>query len=163
MINGLNIDLGHNRQHCLNCYPYKQKEKTIRICVKCGKEFPPTAYINGGRRVLTSRKYCLECSPFKKRKFCGPKRNFDNITNNKTHYSTKKRQEIKEKAIIYKGGKCIRCGYNRCHAALEFHHRDPIMKNFQIGGYITNWTMIRKELDKCDLVCANCHRIVHYS
>ena len=45
----------------------------------------------------------------------------------------KHRQEIKEKAIQYKGGCCEICGYNKCAAALEFHHLDPNEKD---GNYI---------------------------
>ena len=58
----------------------------------------------------------------------------------------------------YKGGKCIVCGYNRCITALEFHHLDPSEKDFAIGGKTIAWDKLKVELDKCVLVCANCHR-----
>ncbi len=65
----------------------------------------------------------------------------------------------KKRAVDYKGGKCQNCGYSKCLKALEFHHRDPKKKRFTIAR-LTNpeWSKIRKELDKCDLLCANCHR-----
>ena len=73
----------------------------------------------------------------------------------------KRRKNIKEKAIAYKGGKCQICGYNKCMAALEFHHLNPNEKDFQIANFYTrNWKDIKKELDKCILLCANCHREV---
>ena len=63
----------------------------------------------------------------------------------------------------YKGGKCVLCGYNKYLGALDFHHLDPTQKGFEIStrGLTRSWEKIRKELDKCVLVCANCHRELH--
>ena len=72
------------------------------------------------------------------------------------------RRRTKEKAVFYKGGKCQQCEYDKCIAALEFHHRDPAAKEFRLSsGKTRNWDKVQKELDKCDLLCANCHREVH--
>lgn len=72
---------------------------------------------------------------------------------------TKKRKQLKEKAVEYKGGSCILCGYNRCLAALDFHHLDPSQKDFKLSDmYSKSWKSVLEELDKCVLVCANCHR-----
>lgn len=75
----------------------------------------------------------------------------------------KRREKIKELAIKYKGGKCCICGYNKCYRALEFHHLDPNSKDFSIGrnGHTRAWERVKLELDKCILVCANCHRELH--
>ncbi len=72
----------------------------------------------------------------------------------------KRRKVLKEKSVQYKGGKCELCGYNKCVEALDFHHLDPMTKKFGIGhkGYTRSWQEIQNELDKCILVCANCHR-----
>lgn len=77
---------------------------------------------------------------------------------------SKRRKKIKELAIEYKGSKCQNCGYNKCKDALEFHHIDPLEKDFAIGskGYTRSWDRVKKELDKCILVCANCHREIHH-
>src|ERR1044072_4247109 len=65
-------------------------------------------------------------------------------------------------AIAYKGGRCQRCSYDRHYAALEFHHRDPSAKDVQWSKLrLRSWKAILAELDKCDLLCANCHREVH--
>ena len=71
--------------------------------------------------------------------------------------------KLKEQAIAYLGGKCERCGYNRCNAALDFHHKDPSQKDFGIAakGHTRSWDAIKKELDKCELVCSNCHREIN--
>ncbi len=74
-----------------------------------------------------------------------------------------KAQEIKKKAVAYKGGCCEICGYNRCLAALTFHHRDPSQKDFGISDImnIVTHRKLKNELDKCHLLCLNCHSEVH--
>lgn len=72
------------------------------------------------------------------------------------------RKKNKERAVEYKGGKCLVCGYSKCITALEFHHLDPAQKDFSISANSNKaWYKIENELDKCILVCANCHREVH--
>ena len=59
----------------------------------------------------------------------------------------------------YKGGNCIFCGYNKSLSALEFHHMNPQKKD----GIKAHWSFEKSktELDKCILLCANCHREFH--
>lgn len=72
------------------------------------------------------------------------------------------RKELKIKAVEYKGGKCEICGYSKSMSALEFHHTDPSIKEKNIARYSTRqWEKVVDELDKCILVCANCHREIH--
>ncbi len=83
---------------------------------------------------------------------------------NKRNYTNFKnaRKRLKERLVEYKGGKCEICGYNRCISALEFHHLDPSQKDFAIcSGDVKSYETMRKEVDKCILVCANCHREIH--
>ena len=72
----------------------------------------------------------------------------------------KRRRILKQKSVEYKGGKCVCCGYSKYVGVLDFHHLDPSLKDFSIGakGYTRSWEKIQAELDKCILVCANCHR-----
>ena len=64
--------------------------------------------------------------------------------------------------IEYKGGSCAMCGYNKCDSALQFHHKDPKTKRFVLSGnHCRNWESLKTELDKCELVCANCHSEIH--
>ena len=73
------------------------------------------------------------------------------------------RKRLKEKLVQYKGGKCEICGYNKCIIALEFHHLDPTQKDFNIGnGNVVAFEKAKEEVDKCILVCSNCHREIHY-
>jgi predicted HNH restriction endonuclease len=75
----------------------------------------------------------------------------------------KRRKKIRQMAIEYKGGRCQKCGYNTCVDALEFHHSDSSLKDFSISekGYTRSWVATKEELDKCILLCANCHREIH--
>ena len=75
----------------------------------------------------------------------------------------KRREKTKELLVEYKGGKCEICGYDKCVEALEFHHINPDEKDFGIGqkGYTRSFERNKAEVDKCILVCANCHREIH--
>ena len=66
---------------------------------------------------------------------------------------------LKEEA----GNCCSRCGYDKCLAALEFHHTDPTVKEGGIIGSTASLAKQRVEAEKCILVCANCHRELHNS
>ncbi len=75
---------------------------------------------------------------------------------------SKRRRAIKALAIGYKGGRCQLCGYDKYQGALDLHHIDRKRKEFSISdkGHSRSWERVKKELDKCILVCANCHREV---
>jgi 5-methylcytosine-specific restriction endonuclease McrA len=75
----------------------------------------------------------------------------------------KRRKKLKSLSIAYMGGSCQNCGYLKCEGALEFHHKDSKEKDFGIaqGGYTRGWEYLKKELDKCIMLCSNCHREEH--
>lgn len=77
-------------------------------------------------------------------------------------YANQKSRGLRRKnqLLIAKGGKCTRCGYDRCLRALTFHHRDPLTKAFPLDARnCSNRSddVLATEADKCDLLCANCH------
>jgi hypothetical protein len=145
-------------------------------CVKCGKSIPLTIKINGVKKILSNRRSrCLECKPFGKRgrdKSDETSKKMSNYHNwsdeRKNEHRIKMRyktQGRKKELIDLKGGKCIKCGYNKCDRALTFHHRVPSEKRFglditNIMRYPKNEVLI--ELDKCDLLCSNCHTELHF-
>lgn len=153
------------------------------ICKKCNNNFSVRQRIDGKYHNLQNRKYCIECSPFDKHNTSqihivpSDKKIFCTICKREYIYDSKKghtltkcnscavnerRLKIKKQAIEYKGGECERCGYNKCLSALEFHHSDPDKKEFSLSGsHCYSWEKIKKELDKCILICANCHREIH--
>ena len=84
------------------------------------------------------------------------RRNYNRVKN--------RRQKLKEKGILFLGGKCSNCSYDKCTSALEFHHVDPKQKEFTIGqNTCMSWDKIKNELGKCILLCSNCHRELHHN
>lgn len=111
----------------------------IRVCKICEKEKPLAEFIQS--RGIKQRR-CKEC-----------------IYARGTQY----KQKNKLKAIAYKGGKCVDCGYVGNPAVYEFHHLDESGKDREPNQLMgCKWENITKEIDKCVLLCANCHRIRHH-
>lgn len=157
------------------------------ICAKCGNEFPRWMILEGKYRSFTSRKYCLDCSPFNRHntkqlhqpqddnphricRICGRRFDYAGKHNKPGHRkavcnscrTTVRAQQRKQAAVTYKGGKCIRCGYNKFLEALCFHHRDADEKEVPISyALFRSWEFAKAELNKCDLLCLNCHAEVH--
>ena|ERR1035441_4767746 len=120
----------------------------IRNCEYCDKPFETN---------LSVKRFCSrECQQFVKAKRRYQRRGGSIAV--KTL-----RNELKNKYIQYKGGKCLICGYNRCVRALKFHHINPALKRFEISNSSQDvpWQTIQIELDKCVLVCGNCHDEIH--
>lgn len=78
---------------------------------------------------------------------------------------TRKRKKIKKQLVEYFGGQCESCGYNKCIAALDFHHKNPNDKNFGIShrGLTRSFKKVLMEAKKCILLCSNCHRELEHS
>ena len=98
------------------------------------------------------------CEQYAKIKYCSEK------CKNKASVD-RYRKRLKLKAVEYMGGRCKLCGYDKYIGALQFHHLDPLEKDFGIssGGHTRKWSAVKKELDKCILLCSNCHTEVHAS
>ena len=116
----------------------------IKQCEICNSNFET---VPGGN----SRKYCFDCSP------SYPK------GGSRAKTISALRKAMKKEAIRRKGSKCEICGYNKCTAALNFHHLDASQKEFSLAqsGVIHSWTEFWNEAQKCQLLCANCHAEVH--
>jgi hypothetical protein len=150
-INGERKNL-HNRKYCLECSPWGQHNtKKIEIdstaigvkkCFMCGEiKQHADFYIHKCGRLKISA-YCKECS--KKERI-------------------ERYRCFKKKCVDYLGGKCKLCGYNKCMEALDFHHTDKNEKEFGIANIKNNnFEKVKKELDKCILLCCRCHRELHY-
>jgi transposase len=72
---------------------------------------------------------------------------------------SRRRRKVKEILVEEAGGRCCRCGYERCLAALEFHHLDPTQKRFTMSnrGVARSLEKARAEAAKWVLLCGNCH------
>lgn len=101
------------------------------------------------------------------RKYCGKKCKRKSINAKFQSYNSQKRRGLNRKRqfVILKGGKCSICGYNRNLAGLTFHHEDPAQKELGLNiRKLSNNSIskLKKEIDKCILVCHNCHMELHY-
>ena len=118
-------------------------ETKPKTCILCQKEFIPN---------VPNRVYCFDCSP----------EGADCATAQRL-----KKRALKHYLIKLKGGKCERCGYDKCEGSLQFHHTDPSQKEFtfsHVNLNDSNFSIERfvQEVEKCELLCANCHFEEHY-
>jgi len=121
--------------------------------------------------VSIGKKHCPRCCETKKisefytRKSTGRNDLGGYCKSCSNKYHTNRVKEVKIKMIEYKGGCCEKCSLTlkKSHySVFDFHHRDPREKdiNFTKIKY-QKWEVIKKEIDKCDLLCSNCHRLEH--
>jgi 5-methylcytosine-specific restriction endonuclease McrA len=141
----------NSRKYCLGCSPFgKHNTKKIqdsefkqvhRICKKCNIKKDIDDFYKRSR----NDSYHHNC------KKCFNLARTECFRNNKIE------------AVKYKGGKCERCKYDKYVGALEFHHLNPEEKDFSMSSYrgtgINN--KVKEELDKCIMLCVNCHREEH--
>lgn len=110
------------------------KSLPTKECPLCGKTFTPKT------PAANQRICCYDCMP-------------DGVQLTRGAFLAK----LKER----QGGKCIRCGYDRCMKALEFHHLDPTQKDFTISNDHFKLKDAIEESKKCILICSNCHKELH--
>jgi predicted HNH restriction endonuclease len=78
-------------------------------------------------------------------------------------YQKETKRQRKLDAIQYLGGKCVFCQQTFHPAIYEFHHLDPTTKDRDPSKMLSlSWERLKSELDKCQLLCANCHRLAHH-
>lgn len=113
----------------------------FRVCPGCKTNKPRSEFYK--RRGIKGRSvYCKPCT---------------------TKQVVERQRAFKVQCVDYMGGECSKCGYSRHPSALEFHHLDPTQKDFTIARVRLNKlnAEIKKELDKCVILCSNCHREEH--
>lgn len=119
---------------------------------------------NRTSNIISGKKLCPRCKDDKdKSEFYQYKKSSSFCKKCILESNTERRLQTKQKAVDYLGGKCTSCGYNKCLAALEFHHINPKDKDKDYFNYRGGFTdTLKTELDKCVLLCANCHREKHH-
>ena len=103
-------------------------------------------------RILTRCKQCQQ--EYKRKYYQIPKNRIRQIA------KAKENKRIAREYIVSCKIKCIQCGEDHL-ATLDFHHRDPTKKEANIA-MITSLDLAIREIKKCDVLCANCHRALHY-
>ena len=125
-----------------------------RSCPNCGEVlaeemFGPRIRKSYKGKIYTSlRKYCRKCRYKIERHDIKP----EDVR--------RRRLARKLRAIELLGGKCVKCGYNKNPYVLDFNHKEGHIKEFSPSRIIQKraWDLVVKELAKCELLCANCHR-----
>ena len=113
---------------------------------------------------------CIHCGTTlsgRQRAFCSRKcKNTYNNANYQSYLSQQERGRTRKlKLLELKGKKCEICSYKKNYAALEFHHKNPGDKSFQLDlRSLSNrkWDVILEEARKCILICSNCHSELHH-
>ena len=77
---------------------------------------------------------------------------------------SEQRRKNKQKLVELFNSECKICGYNKCIRALQFHHLDPSKKEYALSenGICKSLEKMKKEAEKCILVCANCHAEIEH-
>lgn len=115
-------------------------------------------------------KKCIVCNlelTGKQTKFCSNKCKHKTQNNKHQNYIAQQKRGRDRKLELIKmfGSKCIVCGYNKNYSALCFHHQEPDKKDFQLDlRKLSNskWEKILEEVNKCILLCHNCHSELHH-
>lgn len=128
----------------------------IKICTKCKKEKSLSEFYVCKRDGVMAQ--CKDCQKVRSAKY--------HKENKKLACAATKRYKDRNKKFYkeYKKGlKCQICGENHS-ACLIFHHRNPNEKEFMIANSVTRMSIkcLMKEVAKCDVLCANCHKKLHY-
>jgi len=126
---------------CNAHYIRKRKNKPMEIPVRHHYKEGQTCAIEGCNKRPTSGGFCS------------------------THYNRHYRVRVWQAIIEEKGDQCQACKKSFPAVVYDLHHRDPQTKNFSVGAGIGNYSfeVLLAEANKCDLLCANCHRILHFS
>jgi 5-methylcytosine-specific restriction endonuclease McrA len=145
-----------------------KSQTTVRYWMKKYniKSSHPNKKNREGLPILNEKeRCCFKCKEvklvgefYKKKSFNGYHSYCKNCLN---EVAVERLQNIKKQCIEYKGGECVFCGYKNYYGALEFHHKNKKVKDFTIANSCMSFDKLKKELDKCELVCSNCHREVH--
>lgn len=126
-------------------------------CTKCGEEKSVTEFTKKARNKDGLNSRCRHCT----RKTVN-----NHYSNNKDYYKTKAHdhdkkvkkyiREVREKNV------CVSCGEDKWWR-LDFHHRNKDEKEYSIAAMRgQSLSVVQEELNKCDVLCANCHRDVHH-
>lgn len=137
----------------------KSHDGTSRQCTKCKvvksrSQFNLAAYSADG---LTS--WCKDCFAERNAILSTPE------FKEQTRIRDQSRKDAFRALVdeIKRSTPCKRCGGVFPPCVMDFHHREPAIKSFGIGtSGRAKLSRVKEEIAKCDLLCANCHRIVEF-
>ena len=127
-----------------------------KICTKCGEGKPLTEFALSSRNKDGRQYHCKEC---------GRQAGIENYNQNKDRYygvAKKRDRELREKIRKLKSVPCADCKQTFDPVCMDFDHLPEFKKSFGIAHMIRRrmaWSKIETEIAKCEVVCANCHRL----
>lgn len=127
-----------------------------KLCNKCGKVKPISEFGKNKTKKDGLQSQCKECVKIYKKQ---------HYENNKQYYIDKAKtykEKCREELNSYKSKLiCANCGESRWWL-LDFHHIDPSEKEGEISKLFNSPNKLKRELDKCIVLCSNCHRDLHF-
>lgn len=133
----------------------------MKLCKHCGKDKNEEEFAFRNKAKGVRRSICKECQR-KRDNF------YYNNSNKRKEYVKGGRKKDRERAKefianVKKNSTCKNCGDTRWYV-LDFHHRNDSEKSFNISrGHTKGFSTLQKEIDKCDILCSNCHRELHFN
>lgn len=134
----------------------------MKVCSRCNisKDLTEFGWRVKAKQIL--HYHCKECGRQDSKRWYknNKETHIRNVRKQKEHYTQIHRNYISSLNL-----KCSNCGFDH-PGALDFHHRDRLEKDLSISDMIlrgTSLNKIKKEIDKCDVLCSNCHRILHWN
>lgn len=125
-------------------------------CNKCGKDKPISEFSKNASKKDGLQSMCKECTKeYKKLHYATHKEDYKNRNKAYREHNREWVNSIKSKL------KCSICGEDRIWC-LDFHHVNPDEKEGEISHLIDSPNKLKIELEKCIVLCANCHRDIHY-
>ena len=128
-----------------------KENRTTLKCKDCKKELPPDQFVSEGRAPSGLRRFSARC------KICYQE-------HAKQNWSRARRIQENSEYVASLKTRCVQCGYDTCAHALDFHHTDGTQKEHEISDLVYSGSSLEKiktEIDKCVVLCANCHRELH--
>ena len=123
--------------------PNKQTYLSKKKCIKCGDWHPSSVFHKNSATKDGHINTCPTCVIDRQRK-------------------VREENELRVNDYKLKHG-CEMCGYDHYAVALDFHHINPDDKHLPIARMRNySWARLKKEIDKCIVLCAICHRLVTY-
>ncbi len=126
----------------------------LKICKKCDDEFEYKFFSKNRRRKDGHQDWCKACIKIR------DAAQYEKHPEKFAKWSKSRRIEVRQKVFEYLlSHPCIECG-ERNIIVLEFDHRTQTTKRFDVmsATHGHSWKTIKTEIDKCDVVCANCHK-----
>lgn len=145
---------------CKTCTKERMRQRTL-----ANSDHPDKIlFLRSRGECPPEHRWCCGCEAYLPSHQFSPRATRAQCRKCSSKYDVLRSMKFKMMAIEYLGGKCSRCGWTGHWAAFDFHHRNPAEKEVNWDKLRKrSWKRMRPELDKCTLLCRNCHTIVHCS